>query len=203
LITLQLQLDLDGKFSWKRLFTWAAWSAIPVILSAGFLLYYNFLRFGNFFDFGYVNINGSARVVRLVQEYGMFNLYFFPENLRAMLLALPELKTKCDYYFPRGSGLSVIATTPAFLYVLRRTKFSWWQLGCWISILLSIGLLLLYHNTGSIQISYRYVMDFVIPLMLVLAFAAGERVSTPLKVLIVLSVVINYYAIISWYYGPC
>lgn len=203
LITLQLQLYLDEKFSWRRLFTWAAWSAVPVFLSAGFLLYYNFLRFGNFLDFGYVNINGSARVVKLVQEYGMFNPYFIPENLRAMFLALPELKAKCEYYFPRGSGLTLIATTPAFLYALRRFKFSWWLVGCWISILLSIGLLLLYHNTGAVQISYRYVLDFVIPMVLVMAFTAGERVSFPLKVLIVLSVIINFYAIISWYYGPC
>jgi hypothetical protein len=203
LITLQLQLDLDGKFSWKRLLTWAAWSAIPVFLSAFFLLYYNFLRFGNFLDFGYVNINGSARVVRLVQEYGMFNIYFIPTNLQAMILALPELKAKCDYYFPSGNGLTMIATTPAFLYVLQRTKFSWWTLGCWISILLSAAMLLTYHNTGAVQISYRYVMDFVIPLIMVLAFTAGERISIPLKALIILSIIVNYYAIVSWYYGPC
>jgi hypothetical protein len=202
-ITLQLQLDLDGKFFWKRLFNWAAWSAVPVFLSAGFLLTYNFLRFGNFLDFGYVNINGSARVVRLVQEYGMFNPYFLPTNLQAMFLALPEIRAKCEYYFPRGNGLSLIATTPAFLYALRRTKFSWWLLGCWISILLSIALLLMYHNTGSIQIAYRYVLDFAIPMIMVIAFTAGERISLPLKALIILSIMINYYAIISWYHGPC
>jgi hypothetical protein len=203
LITLQLQLDLDGKFSWKRLLTWSAWSAIPVFLSAGFLLYYNLLRFGDFLDFGYVNINGSARVVRLVQEYGMFNPYFIPTNLHAMFLALPEMKAKCDYFFPRGSGLSLIATTPAFLYALRRYKFSWWLLGCWTGILLSIALLLTYHNTGSVQIAYRYVLDFIIPLVLVIAFTAGERISIPLKVLIILSIMINYYAVVSWYHGPC
>ena len=203
LIALQLQLDLDGKFSWKRLFTWAAWSALPVFLSAGFLLYYNFLRFGNFLDFGYVDINGSARVVRLVKEYGMFNFYFVPGNLRAMFLALPELKTKCEYYFPRGSGLSVIATTPAFLYVLRRYKFSWWIIGCWVSMLLSITLLLMYHNTGSIQIAYRYMLDFIYPMIMVIAFTSGERISFPLKALIILSILINFYSIISWYHGPC
>jgi len=203
LMTLQLQLEMDGKFSWKRMFGWAVSSALPVFLAVGFLLYYNYLRFGNFLDFGYVNINGSARVVRLVQEYGMFNPYFIPINLRAMLFALPELKAKCDYYFPSGNGLTLIATTPAFLYAIRRFKFSRWLLGCWISILISAGLLLMYHNTGAVQISYRYVMDFVIPLCLVLAFTAGERISTLLKTLIILSVGINYYAIVSWYHGPC
>jgi hypothetical protein len=203
LITLQLQLELDGKFSWKSMLSWSVWSALPVFLSVGFLLYYNYLRFGNFLDFGYVNINGSARVVRLVQEYGMFNTHFIPINLHAMLLALPELKAKCDYYFPSGNGLTIIATTPAFLYVLRRFKFSWWMLGCWISILLSAAMLLMYHNTGAVQISYRYVMDFAIPLIMLMAFKAGEKISLPLKILIILSVIINYYAIVSWYYGPC
>jgi hypothetical protein len=185
------------------MFGWSFWSALPVVLSVGIQLYYNYIRFGNFLDFGYVNINGSARVVRLVQEYGMFNPYFIPINLQAMLFALPEIKAKCDYFFPSGNGLTIIATTPAFIYALRRTKFSWWLLGCWISIFLSVALLLTYHNTGAVQISYRYVMDFVLPLMLVLGFTAGEKVSVPLKVLIILSMIVNYYAIVSWYYGPC
>lgn len=203
LIALQLQLEFDGKFSWKRLFGWAAFSAIPVFLSAGSLLYYNYLRFGNFFDFGYVNVNGAAWVVRRVQEYGMFNLYFLPGNVQTMLLALPELKTKCEYYFPRGNGLSLFATTPALFYIFRRFKFSWWLAGCWTSILLSLALLLMYHNNGSVQIAYRYVLDFAIPLVMLLAFTAGERISTLLKALIALSIGINYYAIISWYHGPC
>jgi hypothetical protein len=200
---LQLQLDLDGKFSWKRLLTWSILSALPVFLSAGFLLYYNYLRFGDFFDFGYVNVNGAAWVVRHVQEYGMFNPYFVPGNLRTMILALPELKAKCEYYFPRGNGLSLFATTPALFYVFRRFKFSWWLTGCWISSLLSLALLLMYHNNGSVQIAYRYVLDFAIPLMLLLAFAAGERISALLKALIGLSIGVNYYAIVSWFHGPC
>ena len=133
----------------------------------------------------------------------MFNLYFVPGNLRTMLLALPELKTKCDYYFPRGNGLSLFATTPAFLYVLRRYKFSWWLLGCWTSTLLSLALLLMYHTNGSVQIAYRYMLDFAIPLVILMAFTAGERISTPLKALIVLSIGVNYYAIVSWFHGPC
>lgn len=202
-ITLQLQIDLDGKFSWKQFLTWAGWSALPVFLAAGLLLYYNYLRFGNFLDFGYVNINGSIYVMENVKKYGMFNLHFVPINLQTVFMTFPTLKAKCEYYFPRGNGLGLIFTTPAFLYALKRFKFSWWLAGCWTSILLSLALLLMYHNNGAVQIAYRYVMDFAIPLVMVIAFTTGERISTPLKVLIILSVIINYYAIISWYFGPC
>jgi hypothetical protein len=202
-ITLQIQIESDQGFSWKRLIAWAAGSSIPVVVAVGFLLYYNDIRFGNYLDFGYATVNGASWVVRNVQQYGMFNLHFVSNNLQTGFLAPPDLKASCDYYVPRGNGLSMFAATPAFIYVLRKFKFSWWSLGCWVSMLLSVALLLMYHNNGSVQISYRYVMDFMIPIILVIAFTAGQRISLPLKVLIVLSFLINYYAIISWVHGPC
>ncbi len=61
----------------------------------------------------------------------------------------------------------------------------------------------MYHNMGATQISYRYVMDFIVPVIMLVAFTAGEKISLPLKILILLSVAISYYGIISWYKGPC
>ena len=201
-IVIQLNLK-DGKVNWKVIFKWSVQSAIPVILGGGLLLYYNYLRFGNFFDFGYVTINGAGKIVQNVQKYGLFNLHFVPFNLRSMFLALPGLVSQCGYYLPRGDGMSMLMTTPASLYILRKFKISWWMGGCWVSILLSIVLLALYSNNGANQYGYRYLMDFIVPVIMIIAYNAGEKISGLLKTLIIASMIINYYGTISWFRSPC
>jgi hypothetical protein len=193
----------DGKVKWKDIASWGGISAIPIILGAGLLLCYNFLRFGNFFDFGYVTINGGSHLLHLVQKYGLFSPHFIPENLHWMFLALPPLSAQCGYYLTRGWGMSMLITTPALLYLFRKFKISWWTVGCWCSILLSVLLLSMYSNNGALQYGYRYMMDFIIPVILLIAYNAGERISAPLKALIIASIFINYYGTISWFKGPC
>jgi hypothetical protein len=99
--------------------------------------------------------------------------------------------------------MNIFFTTPAIIYLFRKFKVSWWTGGCWFAIILSTTLLSMYHNVGAIQYSYRYLMDFIIPIMMIIAFNAGKKVSFPLKILIVISIIINYYGIISWYHSPC
>ena len=64
-------------------------------------------------------------------------------------------------------------------------------------------MLSMYHNNGAIQISYRYVMDFSVPIIMLLGITAGKEISNLFKILIILSIIINYYGIISWFSGPC
>ena len=58
-------------------------------------------------------------------------------------------------------------------------------------------------SDGAIQYGYRYLMDFIVPIMMVIAFNAGKRISIPLRILILASILINYYGIISWQRSPC
>jgi hypothetical protein len=188
---------------WKQIITWSALSAIPIILGVGLLLYYNFLRFGNFFDFGYTTLNGASWILVKAQNYGLFSPRFIPYNLYWMLVAPPPLSTKCGYYLTRGWGMSIFFTTPAILYIFRKFKISWWTIGSWCSILLSITLLSMYSNNGAIQYGYRYMLDFMIPAIMLISYYAGEKISPPLKFLIIASIFINYYGSLSWFRGPC
>jgi hypothetical protein len=203
-IAIQLQKD-DNEFGvihWKHIFLWSVKSLVPILLAVAFLLYYNYLRFGNFSDFGYLTINGSESTVSRAQEYGIFSPHFIPFNFYSMFFGRTQI-VECDFYLTRGFGISMFLASPALLYLLRRFKFSWWTVGCWGSIVLSTALLLMYHNNGSNQYAYRYWMDFSVPVIMLLAYTAGQRISIPLKILIIISILINYYGIISWYKGPC
>jgi hypothetical protein len=201
-ITIQLNL-VKGKVNWRQAFIWSAISAIPVLFGMGCLLYYNYVRFGNFFDFGYASLNGSDFILENVQKYGVWNLHYAPFNLSSMFMFLPQLTARCKYYLPRGFGMSILLTTPAILYVVRKFKINWWMGGCWASIILSIALLAMYSNNGANQYGYRYVMDFFIPVIMLIAWTAGQKVSWLLKTLILASILINYYGTISWFYSPC
>ena len=189
--------------NWKYIFRWGVFSAIPVVLGVALLTYYNFVRFGNFFDFGYATLNGSAFIMENVQSHGVWSYHYIPFNLRSMFVSLPQLTPECKYYLPRGNGMSILMTTPALIYVLRKFKISWWLGGCWASILLSIALLSLYSNNGAIQYGYRYVMDFIIPVIMIIAYNAGEKISALLKTFTIISIIINYYGTISWFKSPC
>jgi len=202
-ITIQLTLNPQEKTNWKYILKWGVQSAIPVVIGVGLLLVYNYLRYGNLFDFEYGNINGAVWILKNVQNYGVFSTHFFASNLTSMFLAPPPLSAECGYYLTRNWGMSMVVTTPAIIYIFRRFKMSWWTLGCWSSILLSIILLSLYSNNGSQQYGYRYMLDFTIPMIMLIACNAGERISAPLKTLIIASIFINYYGTLSWFRGPC
>ena len=188
---------------WRKTFCWSIQSAIPVVIGVGLLLYYNFLRFGNFFDFEYGNLQGGLWILENVQKYGLFSPHFMAYNLEYMLLVPPPLSAACGYYLTRGWGMSMFATTPAIIYAFRRFKISWWTIGCWCSILLAIIVLSMYSNNGAIQYGYRYMLDFTIPIIMLIAYNAGERISAPLKTLIIASIFINFYGTLSWFRGPC
>jgi hypothetical protein len=202
-ITIQLNLDGEKKINWRHAFRWSVFSAIPVIFGVACLLFYNYVRLGNFFDFGYATLNGSDFLMERIRIHGVWNIYYVPDNLWSMFLALPRLSAECKYYLPRGDGMSILMTTPALIYILRKFEASWWIGGCWCSIILSIALLAMYSNNGAIQYGYRYVMDFIIPVIMIIASNTGRKVSVYLKSLIIVSVVINYYATISWFKSPC
>jgi len=202
-IAVQVTVNAKEKVSWKYILKWGIPSAIPVVIGVGLLLFYNYLRFGNFLDFEYGNLQGGPWVLKNVQEYGLFSPHFMAYNLYYMLLAPPPLSAECSYYLTRGWGMSMFATTPAIIYVFRKFKISWWTCGCWCSILLAIIVLSMYSNNGALQYGYRYMLDFTIPMIMLIAYNAGERISAPLKALIIASIFINFYGALSWFWGPC
>jgi hypothetical protein len=202
-IFIQLQAAQDGHPSWKKIFRWALFSSLPVVGAVGLLLYYNFLRFGNFMDFGYTAISSGGSVVNNARQYGVFSLHFIQTNLQTMFVALPGLTAQCNYYLPRAHGISMIASTPAILYLLRRLKMEWWTIGSGLTIILSMALLATYHNDGSIQYAYRYIIDFIIPVIMLIALNAGKKISWQLKLLILASIAMNYFGTISWFFSTC
>ena len=191
------------RFHLKKTLQWSLKSAAPVIFSVLLQLLYNKLRFDSWMDFGYVTINGADWILRSVQEYGMFHPYFIKINAKVMLFELPGLDFSGTRFFfqPHVSGYSIFLMTPPLIYVFRSFRKNWFSLGTWASVLLSVGMLLLYHNTGAEQVGYRYLLDILMPLSLLTADGLRGKVSLFFKLLTVFAIVLSFTAIYWWYLG--
>ncbi len=187
----------------KNTFFWCLKCGIPVVLSAGLLLFYNKARFNSWTDFGYVTINGADWITDAVREHGMFHPFFFRKNASVMLWGLPELDLSGERFFfqPHVAGYSMFLMTPPIIYAFRTVKRNWFSAGTWASVLLSLGLLLLYHNTGAEQVGYRYMLDFAAPLALLIADGTRGKVSLLFKLLTIFAIALSFTAIYWWYLG--
>jgi hypothetical protein len=202
-ISMQLLKEKHGTIEWKQAFLWSVKTAVPVISAILILLIYNYIRFENFFDFGYASLKGSQSIVNNVQTHGLFSAHFIPENLYVMLLKMPQIRWETFWTdVSKGNfmsigldpiGMSIFATTPSLLYLFRRYPGQWWIWGAWITTLFNIIILSLYSNTGSAQFGYRYILDFIAPLITLLAVGVSQKVPWHFMVVALISIAINLY----------
>lgn len=149
---------------------------LPIIFIGCGLLYFNYLRFGNFFDFGY---KYNLSMTNLEHRYsegnrmflGTFEYLFQPINVTG---SFPYVKavydynnTKTDYlgyifFDPMYCGFFVLSPLSLMLLFLRRQKASLEK--CYfyefsiMSILFALFLMIL--NIQKTGISMRYQLDF-------------------------------------------
>ncbi len=190
-----------GGLSARRLASWAAVLAAPLALSGALLLAYNKLRFGNPLDFGYLRQNVARELAADLLLYGQFNLRYVPHNLWAMLLAGPVWNVARRQVVPTIDGMSLLITTPALIYLARARQRSALAIGAWLALALLLVPLLTYYNTGWWQFGYRFSLDFMTPVLVLLALAAGARVSATMRALIVLGVLVNAWGC-WWFLNP-
>jgi len=189
----------DGPIAWRALARWAALSTLPIALIVGGLLAYNAARFGNPLDFGYLTENVAEQLADNLRVYGQFDLHYLPKNFWAMWLAGPQWDAEAGFWKPDPEGMSLLFTTPALIYLGRAHRPSPLVVGAWVALGLLLIPLLLYYNTGWWQFGYRFSLDFMVPVLVLLAVAAGSRVTWPMRGLIGLGVLVNLYGVIWWH----
>jgi hypothetical protein len=202
-ISMQILKENQGNVTWKQAIQWIAKTALPIALAVAGLLIYNYLRFENFRDFGYTTLNGDPEIVNNAQTYGLFSTHFIPNNLYLMLFKTPQIHWGVPWpSVPKGAvwpidptttGMSIFLATPPLLYLFRHYPKHWWVLGAWAAILCNVIMLSLYSNTGAHQFGYRYILDFLIPLVAMLAVGLGKKVPWHFILLTLVSIVINLY----------
>jgi len=196
---------------WRRWVRWGLVGALPLAAVVLLLLGYNYARFGDPMDFGYLRMKVAGEGVGdrntsgplSASEWrtlGQFNVRYAPRNLRVMLLAVPgwNASTRRPALDPRG--MSLLLTTPALIYLFRARKRAAFVVGAWLALALLLGPLVTYGSTGWRQFGYRYSLDLMTPVMILLAVAVEHSRRWPMRALIVLGVLVNAWGAYEFRY---
>jgi hypothetical protein len=137
--------------------------AVPMALGFGVpilcYLVYNAARFGSPLENGYALIPGV--LAEAAYTNGIFGIANIPSSVWAMLLATPPTVAGFPYFQPPRIGpVSILLTTPAFLWAFRARRPDWFNLGAWTAIGLILIPILTHGGTGDEQFGYRFAQDF-------------------------------------------
>jgi len=167
---------------------------LPFVL---FTLWYNDVRFGSPFDTGleelYDGYGGIPYSFYLSQfpdaiRFDMLDVRNIPLHLYTIFLMPPEFHPDWSILRPSPYGMSVLLTSPAFIYAAFVKRDDPLKLGSWMAIFLVSIPAVTYYCQGWVQFGYRYLLDFA-PFLLILTALGFEDnqspTSTRIKVLLV------------------
>ncbi len=159
------------------------------------LLVHNYLRFQQFTVFGhkYLNIVWQGRIER----WGLFNYHFLSRNLACALVLLPRILRHYPYVQVSEHGMSMLVTTPALGYTVAPAERSPLSRGLWLTVLTTALPSLLYQNSGFQQFGYRFSLDYLIFLVMLLA-VGGRKFTRLFKAMVIFGVIVNLFGAITF-----
>ncbi len=173
---------------------------LPCLVVGLSLLWMNQVRFNDWSEFGHSLLAGG--MIRRIQEYGLFHWHFLSKNLAAAFVLVPQFQAEYPYVVVSRHGMSLFLTTPALLYLLwpkprrdHRERMLHWL--CWLTVAV-IGIQhLMYQNTGYEQFGFRFSLDFMPYLMVLLAL--GRRpITWVFKACILFGIAVNAFGAITF-----
>lgn len=172
---------------------------------AAIYLGYNLLRWGSVLDLGYAQLTeGDVFFTR-----GLLSPFYIPRHFYAIFLEPPDLVEGTPFFLrPRGIGMALFLTTPAFLWIfsgLRGLRRDVGAAAVALAALLAFLPNIVHGTVGFQQFGYRFSIDaqpFLIALALVAdARAVGgtwrSRPSWLFVAVVIVSIAINLYATVA------
>ncbi|MBO0722787.1 MAG: hypothetical protein J2P41_18325, partial [Blastocatellia bacterium] len=171
---------------WRRILRFIA---IPLLLGCATLAY-NYARFGSVIDFGYARIPGVLD--EPWYRHGIFSISAIPGNAEAMLWEPWRRLEKFPYLVPSGFGGSIFLSSPYLIYLFRRgARDSILKWLAWGALAVLTLVLWCHGNTGGWQFSYRYSIELLPWIFLILLESSRKRVSPFEVILLAASIAIN------------
>jgi hypothetical protein len=169
--------------------------AIPLVLLGGLGGAFNWARFHSLSEFGHTYLN--VRWTDRIQRYGLFNYAFLARNLTCAFTLTPKLLSKAPYLQVSWHGMSMLLTTPALLYLLWPKEKSTLHTALWLVVAPIALLSFLYQNDGWVQFGYRFSIDYLFALIMLLAIG-GRPLSRTFQVLVIFGVAVNLFGAITF-----
>ena len=193
-LALPVILGLYGG-GWRPHRSWTlvlAGLALPALAVAS----YNVARFGSPFDFGYARIpSGEDGLVTDEPWFreGLLSVTYIARHLEIILLAGFDIVADAPWLRPNLSGMSLVLTAPfLFLAFLARGRHAGLL---WIGVALVMAPNFLHGSWGFAQFGYRFILDAVPLLLLLLGLAYPRRVSWVLVLALTVGTGVHAYGI--------
>ncbi|NQU29521.1 MAG: hypothetical protein HQ525_02525 [Anaerolineae bacterium] len=197
LAAIQLQIWHErGDFSLRTFFGWTVSLSIPIVFVVVALLWYNEARFGSPFDFGYTYMLVGEYLKADLQNFGQFHPHFIWENIYDNFLRFPYWDKNCQVLAPNPNGMSVFITSPLIIYLYKAFKKEIWVIGTWLSVGVLLLVHLLYFNSGALQYGYRFSLDFMPLVIMLLAFGFRHKLPKLGYILLSFGIAVNYIGVL-------
>jgi hypothetical protein len=169
--------------------------AAPVAAFAIAGMAYNVARFGAPTEFGHTYL--EVRQQAQIEQYGLASYHYLARNLAVAFTLLPELTPRAPYVQISGHGLALWFTTPILWFVVWPRDTGPLHRTLWLCVAAVALPSLLYQNSGWVQFGYRFGLDYVALLVMLLAIG-GRPLTRFARALIVAGIVINLFGAITF-----
>jgi hypothetical protein len=169
--------------------------ALPV---AGFAIAgmaYNYVRFGSPTEFGHTYL--EVRQQAQIEQFGLASYHYLGRNLAVAFTLLPEILPREPYVQISGHGLALWFTTPILWFLLWPRDTGPLHRTLWLCVVAVALPSLLYQNSGWVQFGYRFSLDYVVLLVMLLAIG-GRPLTRFARGLIVAGIVINLFGAVTF-----
>lgn len=183
---------------WRLLFEHGLPAGAAVVVALAGYLAYNHLRFGSPFENGYALIPGLLQEAQY--QHGFFSVVNIPRKLYALFLSAPVQVADFPWIQSRRlGGMSIVLTTPLFLWAIKARRLDWFGVGCWASVALILVPILLHADPGGAQFGFRYAQDLYPFLLLLTVRGLGGRIGFEAWIAIAVGFLVNLWGMGSTY----
>jgi hypothetical protein len=169
--------------------------AVPLVGFAIAGMVFNLVRFGSPTEFGhsYLQVRQQAQI----EQYGLASYHYLARNLAVAFTLLPDLLPRPPYVQISGHGLALWFTTPVLVLVLWPRERGPLHRPLWLCVAAVALPSLLYQNSGWVQFGYRFSLDYLV-LLIVLLAVGGRPLTRTVKALIIAGIAINLFGAITF-----
>ncbi len=169
--------------------------AAPILVIAIVAVVHNVARFDEPLEFGHSYL--AVRQQSNIETIGMFSHRYLARNLAVGFTLLPELTAAKPFISINGHGLAMWFTTPVLFLLLWPKLKGPLHRPLWITIALVAIPTLFYQNSGWLQFGYRFSLDYMV-LLIVLLAVGGRPLTKVAKGLIIAGIVINLFGAVTF-----
>lgn len=161
-------------------------------------LFYNWFRFGNIIETGYEVIYRQYKTSDIQysvgKSYGYFSYKNIPMHLYTFFI-MPPIMSSTGGMRPSPFGMGILFTSP-LLFVALKPKFKKGiELEAITTAVICATPSFLHYAQGWVQFGYRFILDFIVFLMIVLALRFKQSKFN--LFLILVSIIINFWGV-TW-----